>query len=378
MTPIEIHHSDRGWGYTTFIFRKEQRPMKPIITELADVHAESVRWVWPGVLAAGKLTLLAGDPGLGKSFITLDLAARVTNGGPWPPDGSGPVGEPRGVVLLSAEDDPADTIRPRLDAAGADIARICLLDGLRLADGAYDEFDLQRHIAMLEEVLESKRDIGLVIIDPISAYTGHADTHNNASVRALLKPLSTLAQDYRCAVLTVTHLRKGGSGGALYRTMGSLAFTAAARSVWAVMKEKDRPTSRLFLPVKSNIGADSEGYRYTIEEGRVAWDPEPVPYDADEGMFGTKAPGAATAEQVEWLRSRLATGPVASGDVERSCKKSGYSWESIRKHAKVILGVRSVKRDKQWFWTLPPEESAGQLPLEPGSAGIKGDGKGGV
>lgn len=376
MTPIETVRSSEGWGYTTHIFRKEQRSMEPIIRELADVRAETVRWVWPEVLAAGKLTLLAGDPGLGKSFVTLDIAARVTNGGPWPPDdpsdGSGERVPPRGVVLLSAEDDPADTIRPRLDAAGADVSRVCLLDGLRLADGAYDEFDLQRHIALLEGVLETKRDIGLVVIDPVSAYTGSADTHNNASVRALLKPLSTLAQDYKCAVLTVTHLRKGGSGSALYRTMGSLAFTAAARAVWAVMKEKDRPGSRLFLPVKSNIAADGVGYRYAIEEGRVAWDPEPVPFDADEGMFGTRAPGAATAEQVEWLRSRLATGPVASGDVERSCKKSGYSWESVRKHAKVILGVRSVKRGGQWFWTLPPE---GEAPEEPGK---KGDGKAGL
>lgn len=336
--------------------------MQPIIKELAEVRSERVQWVWPEVLAAGKLTLLAGDPGLGKSFLTLDIAARVTNGGPWPPDdirdNSGERVPPRGVVLLSAEDDAADTIRPRLDAAGADVSRVCLLDGLRLADGAYDEFDLQRHIATLESVLESKRDIGLVIIDPISAYTGNADTHNNASVRALLKPLSSMASDYKCAVLTVTHLRKGGSGGALYRTMGSLAFTAAARAVWAVMKEKDRPGSRLFLPVKSNIGADGVGYRYTLEEGRVAWDPEPVPFDADEGMFGTKAPGAATAEQVEWLRSRLALGPVASGDVERSCKKSGYSWESVRKHAKVILGVQSTRQGKAWFWSLPPEQPA--------------------
>lgn len=204
---------------------------EPVLRRLSDVESKPVQWLWEGRLALGKLTLLAGDPGLGKSFLSLDVAARVSRGDVWP-DGRGqaPAGE---VLLLSAEDDAEDTIKPRLEAACAECGKIVILDGLQI--GNRKRQVTLAHLSVIEAALDQVPDCRLLIVDPISAFCGDSDSHKNAEVRALLAPLSELAARRGLAVLAVTHLRKG-DGAAIYRAMGSLAFTAAARAVWAVSK----------------------------------------------------------------------------------------------------------------------------------------------
>ncbi len=236
--------------------------------------------------------MLAGDPGLGKSLVTLDIAARVSRGAPWPDarHDPQPVG---GVVLLSGEDDVADTIRPRLDAHNADVSRVIALQGISGSDTAGDykrPVDLARDLDHLRSAIKEVHNCRLLIVDPISAYMGKSDSHVNAEVRAVLAPFAELAAEMHIAILCVSHLRKG-EGQALHRTMGSLAFVAAARAAWVVCKDNSDPERRLLLSVKNNLAADvGSGLAYRIESHGpsgapvVCWSAEPVNISADEAM----------------------------------------------------------------------------------------------
>ena len=342
----------------------------PVIVRLADVKPEPVAWLWPGRIALGKLTLIAGDPGLGKSFLTLDMASRVSTGAGWP-DRRCESFAPGGVVLLSAEDGVADTIRPRLDAAGADVARIVALEAIRsVGDNGRESartFDLSRDLLALESAIRSVEDCRLVVIDPVTAYLGGVDSHKNAEIRGLLAPLGAIAERHRVAMVAVTHLNKSGGGPAIYRAMGSLAFAAAARAAWAVSKDKDDPRRRLLLPIKNNIAPDTGGLAYRIEplgvDGcpAVAWEPDPVNVSADDALAGDRDEGGGRTERddaADWLRDLLAPGPRPARDVERDARDAGYSIATVRR-AKAAIGVVSRKPafGGPWEWTLPAEDA---------------------
>ena len=195
--------------FTTLIRRRVEKPARSsaIIRAFSEITPETLKWLWPGRIPLGKLTLLVGDPGLGKSLLTIDIAARVSRGTSFP---DGASCEPGAVIMVSAEDDPADTIRPRLDAAGADVSRVHVLQGTRitLADNSTAEraFDLETGVATLEDALADVRGVRLIIVDPVSAYLGGADSNSNAEVRRILAPLAALAAKYGLAVLCVTAL----------------------------------------------------------------------------------------------------------------------------------------------------------------------------
>jgi hypothetical protein len=339
------------------------------------VTREQLAWLWPGRIPLGKLTLLAGDPGLGKSLVTLDIAARVSRGAPWPDNSL--VGQPVGeVVLFNAEDDLGDTIAPRLDLAGADDAKIIAIEGVQVcgANGKPTKmyFSLEHHLPKLERALRDWPDVRLIVIDPISAFCGQTDSHNNAEVRALLAPLADLAGRTKAAVLAVTHLSNSGGPKAIYRAMGSLAFAAASRAVWAIVKDADDPKRRLFLPTKLNLAVDPDGLAYRVIDGRVVWEPDPVAMHADDAfraeMDGPRKRDRTTErnEAAEWLRGHLAAGPVPTNEVLEAGKENGYSERTLRRAFKE-LGGRS-RKDKDggcWRWSLPDEggQQDGQLPL---------------
>lgn len=352
----------------------------PMIVRLSDVKPEPVDWLWPGRIALGKLTLLAGDPGLGKSFLSLDIAARVSRGGVWP-DAPGVGIEPGGVVLLSAEDGMADTIRPRLDAAGADVSRIFALEAIRTVGGNGREstrsFDLSRDLQSLEETIRLVVDCRLVVIDPISAYLGGTDSHKNADIRGLLAPLSAIAERHRVAVVAVTHLNKSGGGPAIYRAMGSLAFAAAARAAWAVAKDQDDPQRRLLLPIKNNIGADTGGLAYRIESTGhgdcpvVAWEPDAINVRADDALAAERPGQADRTERddaADWLHEYLENGPKLATDVFAESKAAGFAKRTIER-AKSVVGALANKRafGGAWEWALPAK-SQGRQPDTPKAA----------
>jgi putative DNA primase/helicase len=331
----------------------------PVIVRLSDVQPEQVRWLWPGRIAMGKLTLLCGDPGLGKSFVTLDLAARVSSGTCWP-DLPLLTNAPGGVVLLSAEDDLADTIRPRLDAAGANPSRIVAIQAVRRKQptGQIQEayFDLSQDLPALEKAIQRAPECRLVVIDPLTAYLGDTDSHKNAEVRAVLAKLFDLAARLKVAVLAVTHLNKAGGLPAIYRAMGSLAFVAAARAVWAVVRDENDETGRrrLFVPVKNNLGADESGLAYTLEPAgdtaRVVWEATPITMRADDALNG----GRIAAVQEDAREFVLATlnangGNMLSAELTEAAKANGISERTLRRARKAVAEVyREKGKEGQW------------------------------
>ncbi len=347
----------------------ESAPSSVHLVRLCDVQPVPKRWLWPERIALGKLTLLVGDPGLGKSFLTLDLAARISRGGPWPDD----LGRPQpvgGVVLLSAEDDLGDTIRPRLDGAGADVQRIAALMGVRepTPEAGTRPFNLAADLDRLEYAIQSTADCRLVVIDPITAYLGSVDSHKNADIRGLLAPLASMAAAHGVAVVAVSHLNKAANLPAIYRAMGSLAFVAAARATWSVVRDREDPTGarRLFLPIKNNLGNDRTGLAFRLapseynSEACIAWERDPVNVQADAAMGpDTDGEAGAVAEAKAWLEAMLAAGPVKAKDVKTRATTDGIAHRTLDR-AKTALGVVAGPSSYggPWVWRLAVVEPA--------------------
>jgi putative DNA primase/helicase len=346
---------------------------------LADVHMEPIRWLWQKRMACGKLNILAGQPGLGKSQITARMAAKVSRGGAWPDGARCPIGS---VIFICCEDDAADTIVPRLKAANADLAKVHILDWIveRNEQGEVRRrsFDIGKDADRVRELCEAHRDVALIVVDPVSAYLGTADSHKTSDVRAALAPMQAIAADVGACVVLVSHLNKGsGDTSAMSRVAGSGAFVAAARSAWVVGPHPQDESARVFVPLKNNIGDDKNGFVYrikgaTIEAGRietscVEFDPTPVQFKAEEVLAasapaGTPAGGAAEREAVQFLMEELAAGPVPAGDLKARAKDAGVAWRTVER-AKRKLEV-SAHKDKDaagaWRWSLPKGAGKGR------------------
>lgn len=328
--------------------RGEPRPY-PVVRRMSDVRPERVSWLWPGYLAAGKLHVIDGDPGLGKSTATLDLAARLTAGKPWPDDAAGPV--PRGVLLVSAEDGLADTIRPRLDAAGADVDRVLALTGVAIPHaGGVDERmpvlpgDIDRLVDIIRE-----HDVGLAVVDPLMAYLGgDIDSHRDQDVRRALAPLARAAEQTGCAVVLVRHLRKGG-GSALYRGGGSIGIIGAARFGYVVGRDPDDQARRVIAASKSNLAAEPPALAFRLVDAggaaRVQW--EGIVAHTAGALLGEPLDDDDRAERdvaAEWLRGYLADegGEAAFADLIRAARKDGHAESTLRR-ARSRAGVETVR-----------------------------------
>ena len=335
-----------------------------VIRRMSDVDPIPLEWLWAGRFPLGKISLVAGDPGLGKSFLTIDIAARITRGESWPDDSS--VRSTAGsVMIFNSEDDIADTIRPRLDDAAADVEKVYFVEGVVSYDPTTKQkrsrgFSLDLDLPFLAKWLETTPDARAIFIDPISAYCGGTDSHKNAEVRAMLSPLSELAARHRVAVICVTHLAKGNGTKAVYRAMGSLAFAAAARAVWSVNRDLDDPDRRLLLPAKMNLCQETSGLAYRIVDGRIHWEASPIAMTADDYLVNeqSKANESSSAksardEAIEWLRDALAGGDKQSKEILADGKENGHAEKMLRKSLKAI-GGRAVKTgfDGGWLWSL--------------------------
>jgi hypothetical protein len=342
---------------------------------MSDVEAEKVEWLWDQRFAIGKLSIIAGDPGLGKSFVTAYMAATVSQGLPWCTDLKKKQ-EKGSVIILSAEDDPRDTIRPRLDAHNANAHKVHVIQGVVVNDkqGKRERsFSLATDMEKLDRALQRTPDCRLVVIDPIGAYMGKTDSHRDADVRGVLAPLSKLAEKYRVAVVAVMHLNKGsGETNPIYRVMGSLGFVGAARAVWCVMEDDQDSTRRLMVPAKNNLAADvGIGMAFRIEGGeRVEWESTPVDLRAQDVMRrgdDHKARRAARDEAIVWLAEVLADGPVRSTDLQKLSREAGHVWKTVRRAmGESATGVEKIKvgfgTGARWYWRaegddrVPPED----------------------
>ncbi len=340
--------------------------VRPILTRLSDVSPTSIDWLWEQKVARGKLTLWFGDPGGGKSTLTIDLSARLSRG-TLAPDGT-PLPGPASTIFITCEDGVADTIAPRAIAAQADPSKLIVLEGIR-GPGAggteVERFYTLADIDQLRFAIRSEPDVALVVIDPASAYLGDTDSHKNDQVRALLAPLAKLAEETNVAMILVTHMSKSGGGRAMYRAMGSLAFIAAARSAWLVLKDKENPARRLFLPVKNNIGNDRDGLAYSLVDrdgcAAVAWEATPIKTAVDDAIALSEdahgRPGPEPEERdaaAAWLGEMLEVGEVEVQQLRTEARKAGIAWRTLQR-AKTSLKVRSHKSaySGAWVWRLP-------------------------
>jgi hypothetical protein len=256
---------------------------QPVYTTLALVEPETISWLWHGWLPLGKLAVLDGDPGVGKSTLTIDIAARVTTGSRMP-DGSAPDLEgPFDVVLVSAEDGIADTLRPRADAAGADVGRVHMLYDVKAIDDKGHEriepWSMPRDLDMLQRLV-TKTGARLVVIDPLNAVLhSSVDSYRDQDIRGALKPLARLAEETGAAVVVIRHLTKGGGSKAIYRGGGSIGIIGAARLGLLVERDPDDESGkRLVLSsTKSNVAEIPTSLSYELvpadEDGcaRVSW-----------------------------------------------------------------------------------------------------------
>jgi putative DNA primase/helicase len=327
----------------------------PVIQTLSTVKRESVRWIWPRRLARGKLALIAGEPGEGKSTLVLDLGARISTGAAWPDGGHAPLGD---VLILSAEDGLADTIAPRLDASGADSTRIHALTAIQSRGGARRHLDLGRDLPQLEAAIQRIRPV-VVGIDPISAYLGKADTWKDSEVRALLAPIAELAENYNCAILGVMHLSKGRERKALHRAMGSIGFVAAARIVLAVARDPDNDERRLLLPVKNNLSPPADALAFRLDSGRVLWESGPVHgLTADSVLSASTCDREDRQDAEQLIRGLLddENWPLDAAIALKAGRAHGVHERTMQRTAQ-RLGIRIRRigfgRGGRWVWYKP-------------------------
>ncbi len=343
----------------------------------AEIQSVPISWLWEGRIPLGKLFMLVGDPGLGKSLVTDTLAAHVTRGFPFPVDNcTPPVGD---VVILSAEDDPADTIKPRLEAVEADCTRIHFIEAVRVesieGESTQHSFSLKNDIETLGELLSRLPNCRLVIIDPISAYLDSTDSNNNSDIRGLLAPLTELASKHKVAIVLVSHLNKNSGESALYRTTGSLAFIAAVRAAYIVIKDKDNPNRRLLLPLKSNISKDNAGLAYSIVEAEngqpvIAWEPNAVETTAEEALARpeSKKELTATHEAELFLLDLLLKGEMKVSDILKEAKEAGIKDKPLRT-ARENLGIKTEKvgfNPSYRVWKLPEDAQSNENAIPTG------------
>lgn len=331
-----------------------QPQRQAVLVNFEDMEVEKIEWLWEQRIPLGMLSLVTGDPDLGKSTVTLDIASRISRGGVWP-DNPEYRARKGNVVMMSTEDDPTKIILPRLIAANADISKVTYLKCVETReDDMLREkgFDLQVDIDVLEDAMKQLGDVRLVIFDPISAYLGKIDSHKNAEIRGVIEPLSRLAMKYNVAIIGITHLNKNQAGAAIYRNLGSIGLTAAARSSWIVVKDKSNPEYRQFLPQKKNLSKNNTGLRYRLETSEdnpdvavIAWERDPITVDIDEALAPERHPRESEAldEAVEFLKYILQDGPREVKDIRKRATNEGLSWATIRR-AQKKLDIRPQRK----------------------------------
>jgi hypothetical protein len=330
---------------------------------VADVDREQVRWLWPAYIPAGKVCVLDGDPGTGKSTLTLTIAAKVTTGSPFP-DGARP--ERADVILLNGEDDIADTIRPRLEAAGADLARCWVLPDVHPEGAPPRPPELPADLFLLEDLVKSKA-AALVVIDPLMAFlSGQVDSHRDQDIRRVLASLGYMAARTGAAVVIVRHMNKG-TGSALYRGSGSIGIVGAARAGLLVAPDPDDDGRRILAMTKSNLAKmpDALAYRLVDDEryscARVVWDGASTRTANDlvrARVDEDEAPALAEACRV--LKEILADGPLAAGNIKRMAATAGIAERTLQRARQAL----SVTTRRQGFgqgafyvWAMPADPS---------------------
>ena len=329
---------------------------------MESVKVEQIEWLLYPFIPFGKVTIIQGDPGEGKTTMVLQIIAKLTRGEPILLNKKSqkeaqqdseenlkqevlsqdnPI-QPVNVIYQTAEDGLGDTIKPRLLAAGADCSRVLVID------------DREQPLTMLDVRLEEaimQTKARMVVLDPIQGFLGtDVDMHRANEIRPLMKRVAVLAEKYHCAIILIGHMNKNSNGKSSYRGLGSIDFQAAARSVLIVGRLKDEPETRVMCHVKSSLAPEGKSVAFRLDkETGFQWIGE---YDisADDLLSGD-ARGQKSRIAKEFLLDILADGGMAQKKIEEEANKQGIKKKTLR-NAKQELEIDSVKRGNQWFWIL--------------------------
>ena len=309
--------------------------------KMSEVQSQEVSWLWYPFIPYGKLTIIQGDPGDGKTTLVLNIAAWLSKGKGL--DSEMKLSEPVNVIYQSAEDGLADTVKPRLELAGADCERILVID------------EKEKSLSMVDERLEKaivQTKARMLILDPIQAYLGGGMDMNRANeARDMTKKLGALAEKHQCAIVLIGHMNKAAGNKAAYRGMGSIDFFAVARSVLLVGRVEGEPNIRAVVQIKNNLAAFGHPKAFALSEDGFQWLGD-YEITADE-VLGGIAPKANKMEQAKRLLRELAltTDAIQSNEIFDMADEQGISKRTLE-NAKREFGIRAKKINNSWYWEL--------------------------
>lgn len=308
---------------------------------MSEVQSQEIEWLWYPFIPYGKLTIIQGDPGDGKTTMVLNLAAKLSKGEAL--DENMKVTEPVNVIYQTAEDGLADTVKPRLELAGADCERIIVID------------ESDKSLSMVDERLEEaivRTGARLLILDPIQAYLGGGMDMNRANeARNMTKKLGALAEKTKCAIILIGHMNKASGNKAAYRGMGSIDFFAVARSVLLVGRVEGESNTRAVVQIKNNLAAFGHPKAFALSEDGFKWLGD-YEITVDE-VLGGITPKANKMEQAKQMLRELAEtqSAVLSNEIFDRANELGISKRTLE-NAKKELGVQTRKINNAWYWEL--------------------------
>ncbi len=335
----------------------EQEPRRLRYVRMSAVDPEDVFWLWEPYIPAGKITLLEGDPGCGKTWVALAIASAVSTGAAFPDPENGRCvyrRAPANVIYLSAEDGPADTLRPRLDTVKADVSRVYVVTGTQDENGE-NTFSFE-DLALLDGLADNLRP-ALVVVDPLQAYLGASvDMHRANETRPVLARLAALAERHKCAVLCIRHLSKASTTKSIYRGMGSIDFTAAARSVLLAGTDPQDPTSRAVVHIKSSLAEAGQAQGYELQNGFYWTGISELTAAAILGSEAVKNERNVLDEVTDWLESVLMKGPQEKKYIEEMAAGGGIKARTLRRafeKLQVISYKKPGEKNGPYIWELP-------------------------
>ena len=318
-----------------------EQKIKLKMIRMSEVQSQEIEWLWYPFIPYGKLTIIQGDLGDGKTTMVLNLAAKLSKGEAL--DENMKVTEPVNVIYQTAEDGLADTVKPRLELAGADCERIIVID------------ESDKSLSMVDERLEQaivRTGARLLILDPIQAYLGGGMDMNRANeARDMTKKLGALAEKTKCAIILIGHMNKASGNKAAYRGMGSIDFFAVARSVLLVGRVEGESNTRAVVQIKNNLAAFGHPKAFALSEDGFKWLGD-YEITVDE-VLGGITPKANKMEQAKQMLRELAEtqSAVLSNEIFDRANELGISKRTLE-NAKKELGVQTRKINNAWYWEL--------------------------
>ena len=316
----------------------------------SNVKEVPVDWLWYPYIPYGKLTLLQGDPGGGKSTFMVNIISAVSSGGKMP-DGT-ELTKPLHVIYQCSEDGAADTIKPRLITAGANCENVAFID------------EESESFTLNDEIIRcavADFNAKLLVVDPFQAYLGDADISNITSIRRILKKLSMWAAAYDCAIVLIGHLNKKQGSKDIYRGLGSIDLVAAARSVLQIDVDQDYPEYRIVRHIKSSLAPKGQSFGFRIDKGSILhWTPaDPLEVESAFDSFDDQLLPGKPEQACALLKGALANGPVRSTDIRELMQRESVSDRTMML-AKTMLGIRSFRQGGVWYWAYKDKSERGK------------------